>query len=262
MPFFKSYAINTAGRDFVVGDIHGSFPLVREAMRQVNFDLRNDRLFCTGDLIDRGRYSNKVAHFIQQPYVHAVRGNHDDFFLQNSPEQLREFGRTNFNGLSWVRKMPDTDILYLQELLSRLPVAIEVETAIGQVGIVHANVPTQTWSQFRTNLMLGSRSTAIMAMNCRRRIDDPDVHGIPDIARVFIGHTIVGPAPVRNGNVFAIDTGAYLAQKMLDDEGEIDGFLTICELTADPDLLCEPPNQQHRRTRIISRQNKDTEVLA
>jgi len=46
--------INKKGRDFVCGDIHGCFDQLEEKLSQVNFDKSTDRLFCVGDLIDRG----------------------------------------------------------------------------------------------------------------------------------------------------------------------------------------------------------------
>ncbi len=40
-----------------------------------------DRLLSVGDLIDRGDGSHRCARFLAQPYVHAVRGNHEDMLL-------------------------------------------------------------------------------------------------------------------------------------------------------------------------------------
>lgn len=60
---------NHHGRDFVVGDIHGEYDLLLEAMRAVRFEPKNDRLLCVGDLIDRGPGSHRVRQFLSQPYV-------------------------------------------------------------------------------------------------------------------------------------------------------------------------------------------------
>ena len=45
---------NTKGRDFVVGDLHGTIHLLQVLLEQVKFDPADDRLFSGGDLIDRG----------------------------------------------------------------------------------------------------------------------------------------------------------------------------------------------------------------
>ena len=51
---FKHFNLNTNGRDFFVGDIHGCFYLLDEAMLRVGFDERGERRVSVGDLIDRG----------------------------------------------------------------------------------------------------------------------------------------------------------------------------------------------------------------
>lgn len=77
---FRSYPANCLGRDFVLGDIHGAYDMVLQGMRQVRFDKKVDRIFSVGDLIDRGAGSHRALEFLAQPYVYAVRGNHDDDF--------------------------------------------------------------------------------------------------------------------------------------------------------------------------------------
>ena len=75
---FKRYEL---GRDFVVGDIHGAYDLVLQAMNEARFNPNTDRLFAVGDLIDRGLGSRRCLKFLAQPYVYAVRGNHEDMLL-------------------------------------------------------------------------------------------------------------------------------------------------------------------------------------
>ena len=50
----QSFEENRQGRDFVVGDVHGEFGVLENALEQIQFDFQVDRLFCVGDLIDRG----------------------------------------------------------------------------------------------------------------------------------------------------------------------------------------------------------------
>ena len=78
---FLSLPKNTQGRDFFVGDIHGCFYLLSQALDYVGFDTTSDRLFSTGDLIDRGEFSEEVIHWLNQPYFYAIRGNHEQVLL-------------------------------------------------------------------------------------------------------------------------------------------------------------------------------------
>ena len=41
----QRYSMNTKGRDFVVGDIHGAFNHLLTELASVNFDYGKDRLF-------------------------------------------------------------------------------------------------------------------------------------------------------------------------------------------------------------------------
>ena len=69
------------GRDFVVGDIHGAFDILMKALEAVGFNPKTDRLFSVGDLVDRGNYSQLALEFLSEPWVFAVRGNHEQMLL-------------------------------------------------------------------------------------------------------------------------------------------------------------------------------------
>ena len=56
---------NTAGRDFVCGDLHGCFDTVEHALKQLDYDPLRDRLFSVGDLIDLVR-RDADGHFVPQ----------------------------------------------------------------------------------------------------------------------------------------------------------------------------------------------------
>jgi hypothetical protein len=73
--------INRAGRDFVVGDIHGCYSLLDDGLRAVGFDPGCDRLFALGDLIDRGPESDLTARFLRRPGIHSILGNHEAIVL-------------------------------------------------------------------------------------------------------------------------------------------------------------------------------------
>ncbi len=58
--FHRVVPPNRRGRDFVVGDLHGYLGALQDALARAGFDPGCDRLFSTGDLIDRG------ARFLRQ----------------------------------------------------------------------------------------------------------------------------------------------------------------------------------------------------
>lgn len=72
---------NIKGRDFLIGDIHGCLNELKAMLAHVNFN-DNDRLICTGDLVDRGPFNLETLDlFISQPNFYTVKGNHD-LYLQ------------------------------------------------------------------------------------------------------------------------------------------------------------------------------------
>ncbi|MBK8993858.1 MAG: metallophosphoesterase [Gammaproteobacteria bacterium] len=76
---------NRRGRDFVVGDLHGYLGALQDALARAGFDPGCDRLFSTGDLIDRGPDSPGCAALLGEPWFYAVRGNHEDMLLRVLP---------------------------------------------------------------------------------------------------------------------------------------------------------------------------------
>lgn len=226
---FERFAVNGRGRDFVVGDIHGMFPHLRALLGQLGFDGLSDRLFSVGDLIDRGPESKEAVIWLEYPWFHAVRGNHEQFVLDSDdPEQLDVWMR--YNGGGWWVTLTDEERATTKTRFARLPLAIEVETAKGVVGIVHADVPPIiTWDRFLALLEAGDRDAAYYAMWSRHRIQGGCSSSLVmgRVERVYCGHT-----PIRNvldmGNVYFIDTGAVYCQ-----EGYAEARLSIVEIHPD-----------------------------
>ncbi len=72
---------NGDGRDFVVGDLHGHRGLLERELDRIGFDTRRDRLLSVGDLIDRGPDSMDTLRLLDEPWFHAVLGNHELMLL-------------------------------------------------------------------------------------------------------------------------------------------------------------------------------------
>lgn len=60
---------NLAGRDFAVGDVHGTFSALQTAFDSIGFDPTVDRLLCCGDLVDRGPESHRVEAWLEKSWV-------------------------------------------------------------------------------------------------------------------------------------------------------------------------------------------------
>lgn len=79
--WFKEIPENTQGKDWVVGDIHGQYDILMEALDNISFDRTKDRLFSVGDLVDRGPKVFECLRLLKEPWFFAVKGNHENMFL-------------------------------------------------------------------------------------------------------------------------------------------------------------------------------------
>ena len=141
---------NPDGRDFVLGDLHGTTDLLRALMEHVTFDPDKDRLFSVGDLIDRGEDSPGGLALLLEPWFHAVIGNHEDMlidFLKPRKDQKYPMESANdlpdhaflFNGgEAWFGnyRMPAE----IKDRLESLPLLIVVGDGSNRFHVVHADL--------------------------------------------------------------------------------------------------------------------------
>ena len=83
-PHIQVLEPNHEGKDVIITDVHGQHELLDQTLWLLD---GHDRLFCCGDLIDRGPDSLKVIEKIQQERengknIYCVRGNHEDMALE------------------------------------------------------------------------------------------------------------------------------------------------------------------------------------
>jgi serine/threonine protein phosphatase 1 len=216
MPRIVRYPHNEAGRDIAVGDIHGHFSRLRKALDAVGFDGRKDRLFSVGDLVDRGPESEQVVDWLDEPWFHAVCGNHDDYaarLVKGNPVDQDNYRQ---NGGGWFLDLPPSRQQEIGTALAELPIAMEIETPGGLIGIVHADCPLPDWQALH-EVLEDPPSRRILSeiedgcMWSRTRIGDADLGGVSGIRAVVVGHTPLRQ-PVALGNVYHIDTAGWLPQ--------------------------------------------------
>lgn len=213
----KKFARNTSGRDLIVGDIHGCFSKLERALQAVRFDPgRGDRLFSVGDLVDRGPESGRVLEWLAQPWFHAVRGNHEDMAIEFAGGGLASDLYVR-NGGGWNIANPAEQRARLADAFRALPLAIEIETSAGPVGVVHADCPLASWPDLVGLLsrvpQTDDEARALLSVvgDCqwsRDRIRFWQGGDVEGVRAVVVGHT-----PVERftslGNVLYTDTGAW-----------------------------------------------------
>ena len=227
----KTFSRNTAGRDFAVGDIHGHFTLLQKALDAVGFDPAVDRLFSVGDLVDRGPECRAVLEWLAKPWFHPVRGNHDDYVCRFDTCDVDNWV---YNGGAWFAGLAWDEQREFAAQFREIPIAIEVDTPGGLVGLVHADCPFPSWHELQFELTgeRGAKRTKLVKNTCmwsRVRVEQEDATGVADIRAVVVGHTPMRH-PVALGNVYHIDTAGWMPSK--------GGYFTLLDLST---LETTPP---------------------
>lgn len=212
MPLIARYKKNEKGRDLVVGDIHGHFSRLEEKLANIGFDPEKDRLFCVGDLVDRGPESELALEWLAEPWFFSVKGNHEVMAVEYAAGKLDpELYRVN--GGSWFITKSEYDQKQFAQILNDLPVAIEVETEAGVIGIVHAECPLPDWAA-----MINALGDPVdikrreEVFNCciwsRERHRNFTQDFVGGISMIFSGHTPVSD-PLYLGNHCFIETTGW-----------------------------------------------------
>ena len=251
MTCIRNFSENIEGRDFVVGDLHGTYSLLEQALAAVFFDPKKDRVFSVGDLVDRGPDSPRCVEFLRQSWFFAVRGNHEDSFLKIVREDgtfdPAESGRIT-NGLGWIFTQPPEILASIRKEFEKLPLAMEVETPRGTVGFVHAGVPAgMNWETFKQCLNEGNQDAVQFALWDRTRLIKGDKTGVDGIGRVFFGHTPQKDGVKNLGNCYYVDTGAVF--RLLN--GNTQYCLTLSDIMAETRVLTSSFTKAREEEKIV-----------
>lgn len=226
-PYQRIVEPNTQGRDFVVGDLHGCRSLLDAELEQVSFDTTKDRLFCTGDLVDRGPESEGCLELLAEPWFHAVLGNHDAMlvaWMLGRVEKDRErtamyaYAFTHNRGWEWAKRF--TRGSEFLPLLETLPFVIKMP---GKWELVHAErvdavTPMLITEDCPPHFIVGFGSDGTwqdhllwgrsLAQSRRLTSMKSELRALLPVEQVYCGHTIV-PKPTRFAGHNFLDTGAY-----------------------------------------------------
>lgn len=245
MNYIKRLPANMLGRDFVCGDIHGSYSCVERALKELDFDESVDRFICSGDLVDRGPENEKCMELLYKPWFHMVKGNH---------EQLMEdfFGNTGYGmwwapncgswGIRHAHEQSDESLLIratVTEIVSKLPYLLTVEKKSGGVfHVLHAELSsaepltdadladedtfrylatqqsgdgdTVTWGRWMFMRLYRKTLTPEYVEKFKRGVAMEKTNSMfgPDLSHIYSGHTIV-KFPVQFYGQTNLDTCAY-----------------------------------------------------
>ncbi|MBY7304390.1 protein-serine/threonine phosphatase [Escherichia marmotae] len=187
---------------WLVGDIHGCLAQLREKLWFCRFDPWQDLLISVGDVIDRGPESLRCLQLLDQRWVRAVRGNHEQMAMDALASQ--QMSLWFMNGGDWFAALTEHQREQARRALEKcgsLPWIIELSCSSGLHVIAHADYPNDIYEWHKEvdlHQVLWSRS------RLREGRKGQEITGADHF---WFGHT-----PLRHrvdiGNLHYIDTGA------------------------------------------------------
>ena len=220
---------NHAGRDLVVGDLHGHRSLFEAELERLYFDPGRDRVLSVGDLVNRGPESLDTLSLIEEPWFHAVLGNHELMLLNYLDYySSRKHSRKTFRvgGGRWIVEAIARDrkrIRKLADRLALLPLALHVEAEVA-FNVMHGDLhplgarqenlfSEKTVCVHRADEATSSRLNVGEALKCTRtglcfaghavQVSEVPVGELPI---TYVGHSRMPQVTVHNSYVY-IDQG-------------------------------------------------------
>ncbi|PLZ00997.1 metallophosphoesterase [Burkholderia sp. WAC0059] len=206
-PAVVHHAGNDAGRDFVVGDLHGCVDALRYLLHEIRFDPVRDRLFSVGDLVDRGAQSEGALALLDRPWFYAVLGNHEDTLCAVAQGRLSR-DRWYAIGGEWAAALSHGQLAGYARRLRDLPLARVVGRGAARFNVLHAEffgddaeLDAGDFDQTVRQRMLWGRELAYSV---------GPAHVQPGLSRTFCGHTPLHDVQHIGSQIF-VDTGAFSA---------------------------------------------------
>lgn len=260
----KHFKENTAGRDFIIGDLHGCYDLLMTGLKHVNFNEEVDRVFSVGDLIDRGPDSHDCLLLLNKPWFFSVKGNHEELmelYIRKGHIDAQATAQWVANGGLWGlnldREIKGTCEYLVQRYITDLPYIIVVGSGENRFNIVHAELRDPKTIVSDTTIDKWDFSgDAINNMVWGRTIigtfASPNEHIFQfNISPTYCGHTPIREVVSVEGQIF-IDTGAVYGTIAMNKGDYTNHGLTIVDHKAGKYVIIHPQGEWNDDKRSIS----------
>ncbi len=188
---------------FVMGDIHGAHRALHQCLERSGFNRQQDWLYCLGDVCDGWPDTRECIETLMGiRHLVYVMGNHDFHTLEWALHGIADESWLEQGGLatqqSYHFQMPEPHVSFLKN-------AKPYFTEDNQL-FVHAGIwPGKQPEQCGLNILLWDRTLVTRALDLVNSRSD---NKLTSFSQVYIGHTPIGPRPLKGGEVWMMDTGA------------------------------------------------------
>lgn len=231
-PKVQYLPVNTIGKDYVVGDIHGCIDLFNILLKEINFNKEIDRIISVGDLVDRGNNSANCLSLMLEPWFYAVMGNHEDLLRYSLLDLLAlagddaEFDKAMIsdnanlhvmNGGGWIRDFKTFDADYAKfwlPMINEMPLILVIgKDTVFRYNVVHSEI--MSYGQHISDNLIDEHNYLLNAENLiwarnlfAQTPNDLGDSQTKEMSITFSGHTIQNKIAKR-GRQINIDTCAF-----------------------------------------------------
>lgn len=194
-------------RRLAIGDIHGSFSLLKDVLERSNFDYENDLLIILGDVVNRGSKPYEcVEELLKIKKKLFVLGNHDyrlKRFLNNEMTEKE---------LAWWSTSKASQPTYAQYKDSSPESHREFFNSAKYYEIIDENLFVH--AGYDDNIPIEFQFKHVM-ITTKETIHQAKIRPLKGFKKVFIGHmptTLIGSKdakPLFLHNLIALDTGSF-----------------------------------------------------
>lgn len=199
---------NLIGRDFFVTDLHGNHSAFMRLLSYVDFDESIDRVFCGGDVIDRGKQSLRCLELINESWFHSVIGNHEELMYNAVIDKIPSAKSCwQSNGGLWRYDYLSDYILEdaIQNFYDKSSYVIVIgKESPNRVNIVHANFNKNSQSNLVTDYDIDGWNFSIYDTPSllwgKTLFDVSNLHKAKPKYRENLSLTLVGHTPYNTSN--------------------------------------------------------------
>ena len=213
---------NTNGTDYICGDLHGYYDLLIDTLNAINFNFSHDRLFCTGDLIDRGPQSLETLQLIHEPWFFSTIGNHEIMMFESIINYNFPYNQCWLqNGGKWSLNYNRSQLTTIANSIPSLPYIISVGNNNNRFNICHAELShspnyhsySPIDNSFIDNWLFNDNDINNITwgrniFNSFHNNNNISFHN-NNLSNTFVGHTIVNK-PIQIQKHIYVDTGPFL----------------------------------------------------
>lgn len=197
-------------RTLVVGDIHGAYKALVQALERANFDPAADQLIGLGDVADGWPEVKQCVDLLLRYKAICVMGNHDEWFLDYlrtgvlQPIWTSQGGRATLE--SYAGGIPESHDKFFRSLMPFVHdedkdfVYIHAGWEPQGLSVRDVHVTDDMW--WLREFWYKAKVMAMLGKN------------LTPHSRVFIGHTAYDNGPHKHGEVWNLDSGAGWSGKL------------------------------------------------